>query len=141
MSDKYFKYQMVQGCVAVAYRKCRSTVLSKFSEDHQGAIDDLVGNVDIHSQAMEVTNQLAKRVLSGVSAKNLEAIMGFLCDRIHHFEGLEVDGEAVEWPNLDAEERLDIMDMEISPLDVMGLFLAFWIHYQGLGSRVVANKG
>lgn len=133
-----FEFPMSNG-IALLKPRARNTVLSRFSEDHPGAVDQVMGLLGPSfngSGSVEVTKSLAQVVLKGLGADDTEAVMAFLCEHITGFKGLENEaGAEVDWKSLEPGDRVDVMDLLISQLDVVSMFMSAWIEYQGLGAR------
>lgn len=146
-----FEFEMPNGGSAFFKRHARNTVLARFSEEHPGAIDEIMALLgystkekDDGSGSVTVSTNMADVVLKGIKSDDADAMMSFLCDHITHFSGVEDEtGAELDWKALSPDERLLAVDLLISRLDIISMFLAVWCEYQGIGARVkrVDEKG
>src|SRR5690554_4830630 len=133
-----FEFEIRGGIKAKLKPRCRSTRLAGFAEKYPGAIDAVSQLVSTTAGPLKVDERLAGLFIKGLSAKDTTGVIAFLAEQIAGFELPEdADGEwsALDWKALEPEGREESIDLLLSTLDLVSLFIAAWSHYQGMGVR------
>ena len=136
---KNFEFPLSCGLMASLKPRCRSTALSRFEENHPTAIEAVMAIVPV-AGSLKIDESAAKLFLRGLSSSDTEAVLSFLVDQIEEFvtpEGVEVDEDwgRLDWRGMDKEQRQEALDLLLSTLDLISMFIGAWAHYQGVGAR------
>lgn len=137
-----FDFLMSGGINARLKPRCRSTRLAGFAEKYSGAIDAVNQLVTTTTGPIKVDERLAGLFLRGLSPVDTAGVIAFLAEQIAGFDlPDDADGEwqDVDWKALAPEGREETIDLLLSTLDLVSLFIAAWTHYQGMGVR--AQRG
>lgn len=138
MAD-FLEFPLNNGAVAHIKQRCRNTVLARFKETHPSVVDEIIGLVRTDAKAIEINTQIAEMAMKGLGVEDIEAVMKFLSQQINHFDGLVDNGDEVDWKALGVDERIEKMDLLLSTLEIISVFLSVWLRYQGISA--VARRG
>lgn len=129
---KPFELEMSSGIKLVLQDRIRTTELARFGESAKPLIDKIAELTGAGGSSLVITEGMAAMLIRGWPADVIEKIQVFLVKYIVRVD----DGEGLDWIKLSEEERRDWVDFTMSMLDLMTVFIAAWMKYQGLSPQV-----